>query len=412
MKILLTTDTFYPMVNGVVISTENLYKQLKSLGHEVRILTLSHTGEERVDGDIYYLKSFGVNIYPDIRAKSIFHNRLVKKIIDWQPDIIHSQTEFSTMFVSKKIAKKLEIPHIHTYHTMYEDYLKYIFKGKLISKDMSTKLTRILLNSLDGIVVPTEKVENILLKYGVKNNLYVIPTGIDINKFKNKISKIEKETLLRKLNITDKKVLVYIGRIAQEKNIEEVISFFEKVSKENGDIILLIVGGGPYIQKLITLSNELKLQDKIRFTGMIKPEEVCKYYQLGNAFVTSSTSETQGLTYIEALASGLPVVCRYDQCVVNLIIDGENGFTFKDENGFVKAVKSITSNELNLKKLSVNACKKADEYSIENFGKNILEVYEDTLFNFHFTKSKPYDIAAYKIKGYAKKIKSLYKESF
>lgn len=412
MKILLTTDTFYPMVNGVVISTENLYKQLKSQGHEVRILTLSHTGKEKVDGDIYYLKSFGVNIYPDIRAKSIFHNRLVKKIIDWQPDIIHSQTEFSTMFVSKKIAKKLEIPHVHTYHTMYEDYLKYIFKGKLISKDMSTKLTRILLNSLDGVVVPTEKVENILLKYGVKKNMYVVPTGIEINKFKNKISKEEKETILEKLNIYDKNILVYIGRIAEEKNIEEIIKFFEKLAIENGDITLLIVGGGPYVDKLIKLTSELNLQDKVKFTGMIKPEEVCKYYQLGNAFVTSSTSETQGLTYIEALASGLPVVCRYDPCIVNLIIDGENGFAFKDENGFINAVKSIISNELYLKKLSGNACKKAEEYSTETFGKNIIEVYEDTLYNFHFVKRKPYDLAAFKIKGYAKKIKSLYKESF
>lgn len=412
MKILLTTDTFYPMVNGVVISTQNLYKQLKSLGNDVKILTLSHTGEEKIDGDIYYLKSFGVNIYPNARAKSIFHNRLVKKIIDWKPDIIHSQTEFSTMFVSKKIAKELEIPHIHTYHTMYEDYLKYIFKGKLISKDMSTKLTKILLNSLDGIVVPTEKVEKVLLKYGVNRNMYVVPTGIEINKFKNKLTKEEKKELLGKLNIFSKSVLVYIGRIAEEKNIEEIIKFFGKLQKSDTDATLLIVGGGPYVEKLIKLTGELKLQDKVKFTGMVKPEEVCKYYQLGNAFVTSSTSETQGLTYIEALASGLPVVCRYDPCVENLIIDGENGFTFKDEDGFEAAVKYILSNELQLKRFSINACKKAEEYSTETFGKNILDVYEDTLFDFHFVRRKPYGIATDKIIGYAKKLKSLYKESF
>lgn len=411
MKILLTTDTFYPMVNGVVISTENLYKQLKSLGNEVKILTLSPSDEEKVDGDVYYLKSFGVNIYPNVRAKSFFHNKLIKMIIEWKPDIIHSQTEFSTMFVSKKIAKKLEIPHIHTYHTMYEDYLKYVFNGKLISKDMSIKLTRILLNSLDGIVVPTEKVENVLQKYGVNKNMYVIPTGIELNKFKSKITNEEKEALLEKLNINNSKVLVYIGRIAEEKNIEEIIKFFNKVQSENKNINLLIVGGGPYVEKLTNLARELNLDGKVKFTGMVKPDEVCKYYQLGNAFVTSSTSETQGLTYIEALASGLPVVCRYDPCVENLIIDGENGFTFKDEDGFINAVNSILSNEAQLKELSINACKKAEEYSTETFGENILEVYGDTLFNFNFIKRKPYDIAAYKLIGYAKKLKSLYKET-
>lgn len=412
MKILLTTDTFYPMVNGVVISTQNLYKQLKNLGNDVRILTLSPSGEEKIDGDIYYLRSFGVSIYPNARAKSFLHNKLIKKIIEWKPDIIHSQTEFSTMFVSKNIAKKLEIPHIHTYHTLYEDYLKYIFKGKLVSKDMSIKLTRILLNSLDGIVVPTEKVESVLRKYGVNKNMYIVPTGIEINKFKNKITKEEKEALLEKLNLYNKKILVYIGRIAEEKNIEEIIKFFNKVQIENNNITLLIVGGGPYVEKLIKLAKELKLEDKVKFTGMVKPDEVCKFYQLGNAFVTSSTSETQGLTYIEALASGLPVVCRYDPCVENLIIDGENGFTFKDENGFVSAVNSILTNEAKLKELSANALKKAEEYSTETFGENIFEVYKDTIFNFNFIRRKPYDIAAYKIKGYAKKLKNLYKESF
>jgi 1,2-diacylglycerol 3-alpha-glucosyltransferase len=203
MRILLTTDTYYPMINGVVISTDNLYKQLKKNGHDVRVLTLSSTGKERIIDDIYYTKSYRVNVYPGARITNPFSKRIIDDIIQWEPDIVHSQTEFSTMLIAKKIANQLNIPHIHTYHTMYEDYLNNIPGGRLITKKSLGRLVKSILNSSDGIIAPTEKVKGCLLNYGIRNDIHVVPTGIDINKFRNKISLEEKTKLLSKHEIFD-----------------------------------------------------------------------------------------------------------------------------------------------------------------------------------------------------------------
>lgn len=379
MKVLLTTDTFYPMVNGVVISTSNLYKQLRGKGHDVKILTLSSTREEKVDGDIYFVKSFGIKIYPGARIKSFFSNRIINEIIDWKPDIIHSQTEFSSMLISKKIVRNTGIPHVHTYHTMYEDYLKYLWNGRILTKGMAGKLTSILLNTMNAVIAPTEKVKNYLVDHGVEKNIYVIPTGIDISKFKVRLSEDEKRNLLSKYNIRYKNILVYIGRVAEEKNIEEIMNYFSKLSKVNKDICLMIVGGGPYLTNLKKLADDLELKDRIVFTGMISSNEIYKYYQLGDVFVMASTSETQGLTYIEALSSGVPVVCRNDACVKNLIVDGENGFKYENDEDFIKYINYVLSYNKTVHRMSNSAVKTAEEYSCEVFGDRINKVYMEVL---------------------------------
>lgn len=376
MKVLLTTDTYFPMINGVVTSINYLYKELKALGHDVKIMTLSHGSNERIDGDIYYLKSVKVGIYPDARIRMPFSGNLTKKIMEWKPDLIHSQTEFSTMIAAKFIAKKLNIPHLHTYHTMYEDYLKYIFKGRLISKNTAARLTKILLNSLDGVVAPTKKVEDVLLRYGIKVNTFIVPTGIDLSRFKQRISFEEKNSILSKYGIQkDEKVVVYVGRIAEEKNLSEIISYYAKIKNEIYNIKLLIVGGGPYLETLQAEVRELQLDGCIHFTGMVSPLEVYKYYQLGDAFITASTSESQGLTYIEALASGCPVICHWDRCVDGLIINGVNGFTYHNFEEFSSALQELYKGDTH-KELVEGANLKVEEYSCATFGKKISLIYE------------------------------------
>jgi 1,2-diacylglycerol 3-alpha-glucosyltransferase len=176
--------------------------------------------------------------------------------------------------------------------------------------------------------------------------------------------------------------------VAKEKNIEEIINYFSYLNKEMESVKLLIVGGGPYLENLKKLVNDLKLQHIIKFTGMVPQNEVYKYYQLGKAFVTASKSETQGLTYIEALASGTPVICRYDPCIEGLIIDGQTGFTYKNKSEFIKHVKDIFFNNELSYNLSSNALKKAEDYSCETFGEQINKVYLETLSKFAYEKKR------------------------
>lgn len=382
MKVLITTDTYYPMTNGVVVSTGNLYNQLKLLGHDVKILTLSSDGKEHIAGDIFYFSSYNINIYPNARIIKPSKNNIIRQLIKWRPDIIHSQSEFSTMIVAKYIKRKLNIPQVHTYHTMYEDYLHYFLGGKVLRKTALSKITRILLNTFDIVIAPTEKVKRRLMDCNISTGIEIVPTGINIEKFQEELSMQEKEKLLAKYELSSEdNILIYVGRIAEEKNIEEVLHLYNKALKYVKNTKLLIVGGGPYLSNLKGIVKDYGIEDYVKFTGMIDIDEIYKYYKIGDIFVTASTSETQGITYIEALASGLPVICRWDTCIKDLIINGQTGFTYENEKEFMESLINITSSQELKKRIICNLEDKVKEYSTEKFGEKVLEIYTSLLNN-------------------------------
>lgn len=376
MKILLTTDTFSPAINGVVVSVKNLYEELTKRGHEVKILTLSYTGFSYKEGDIYYLRSFNVRIYPGARGTFSYKNRFINEILEWSPDIVHSHTEFCTLIHAKYIRKRLRIPHIHTYHTMYEDYLGYVFKGKLISRRRAMDLIKKLLGSVDEIITPTKKAKGSLVAYGIDKPMSIIPTGIDLSRFKIEYQYTEKtKEIKEKMGIKkDDKVLIFLGRLGKEKNVDEII---ENIKELNSDlnIKMLIVGGGPYMDNLKKLVSELELEGNVIFTGMVSPEEVPLYYSLANIFVTASTSETQGLTYIEALASGLPVVCKYDEAVEGLIINGSNGYMYRSKEDFKQCIKLLINKSEDVQELRTKAKNSVERFSLNVFATDVERLY-------------------------------------
>jgi 1,2-diacylglycerol 3-alpha-glucosyltransferase len=376
MKILITTDTYSPIINGVVTSVKNLYKQLKFNGHDVKILTLSHTGNETVDGDVYYVKSIPIGIYPDARIKVPLYNKLIKEVIKWSPDVIHSQTEFSMMIASKYISNKLNIPHMHTYHTMYENYLVYILGGMVINKNISAKITKKILNSLDIVIAATNKTKNTLLSYGVNKPIYVIPTGIELSKFQQELLLEDQQKIMLDLQITQEdRIIAYVGRIAEEKNISEILMLLPDVIKKYKKVKLLIVGGGPYLNNLKEQVKNQNLEGNVIFTGMINSEEVFKYYKMAEIFVNASTSETQGLTFIEALSSGCPVVCKYDPCIDGVIEQGSNGYSYKEKGEFAYFVNEILRDPYLRDRMSKHAIIKANEYSSNIFANKVLDKY-------------------------------------
>ncbi len=376
MKILITTDVFAPAVNGVVTSVLNLCTQLKNRGNDVRILTLSNNKYSYKEKNVYYIKSFGINIYYNTRATVHFHDKYIKEILDWEPDIIHSQSEFFTFIFAKNIAKKLNIPIVHTYHTMYEYYTHYFTRHKKFGKKVVSMASKIVLSNVNIVIAPTQKVNDVLTNYGIKNKIVTVPTGIELGKFERKDTDNEIEKLRETLGIeNDTKVLVTIGRLGKEKNIDELLKNMKGLIQTNEKIILLIVGDGPYRHELELKVNEMNLKNNVIFTGMINPENIYKYYKIGDIFVSASESETQGLTYLEALASGLPAVCKKDECLNNVIIDNYNGFLYENSNEYIEKLKLILADPKLYTVMSNNACSIAEKYSTENFCKQIENVY-------------------------------------
>ena len=390
MKILLTSDWYKPIVNGVVTSVVNLKKELEERGHEVKVLTLSPTYESYRKENVYYIKSLNLEmIYPNARAVLPHVERFIQELIDWKPDIVHSQCEFMTFSYAVKISKKCKCPLLHTYHTIYEDYIHYLpgglssYKlGAAFEKKIVAQLSRSILNKTNQVIVPTEKVEKILEKYEVEEPISVIPTGSDLKNFQNRMSKSECENLKKKWNIPlENKVLVSVGRLAKEKNLEEILNYFARLiyEEEKQNLTLLIVGDGPDRERLEKISESLSLTGKVIFTGMVNPQDVGIYYQLGDVFVCASNSETQGITYIEALASGRPALCRKDECLNQVITDGYNGFQYETYEYFKMHLEYILEDETRKAEMGLRAKETAYLYSTWNFCTMAESLYKEVL---------------------------------
>ncbi len=383
MKILITTDWYKPVINGVVTSVVNLKEELEKSGHEVKVLTLSQKGTAFYEEDTYYVKSFGVKIYPQARATYSFRNKFVTELIKWKPDVIHSQCEWITFVFAKHIAQKLQIPIVHTYHTIYEDYTHYLMKSEKLGKQLVLFSSNKVLNATDYIVTPTNKARNLLLSYGIVNPIVTVPTGIDLEKYSVSLSEEKKEILLKKYGInSDKKIIVTVGRLALEKNIDDLILKMRYIKKFRQDIVLLIVGGGPYEAQLRQTVKKLGLDDCIKFSGMVSPKEVPDYFRLGEIFVSSSQSEAQGLTYIEALSCSLPLLCRKDECLDGVLVESVNGWFFKTDEEFKERLEEMLFDEAEYKMLKQNAEITSISFAKETFGRNIIAVYEKAIKNF------------------------------
>lgn len=378
MKILITTDTYRPTINGVVTSIESLKKALDRLGHDVRILTFSDSFNSKQEGDIYYMGSLGAGkFYPDARMNKLFYNRFYEDIMDWKPDIVHSQTEFTMFIQAKKIAKDLDIPLLHTYHTVYEDYTHYFSLNKKIGKELAKQFTKQIIKTTDGVVVPTNKIYNLLTEYNIHEDIYVAPTGINVQK----LSECDDFDIRSGYKIPeDKHIVLFLGRIGKEKNITEILQYLENIDRN--DIVFIIAGAGPFLSELKDICSNSKIRDRLIFTGMIDSSKVGNFYSKADVFVSASTSETQGLTFIESMACSTPIICRHDDCLDGVLIEGKTGFGYDTEEEFIDYLNQILDNEKLRAKMGKNCKQLVDEnYTEDSFANKIEQIYKKVIEN-------------------------------
>lgn len=374
MKILITSDWYHPVVNGVVRSILNLKSYLEDRGFDVKVLTLSNSTESYKKENVYYIGSLGAGkIYPEARISATLRNKFIEEIKDWKPDVVHSQCEFSTFMMATKIAKKAYCPIIHTYHTIYEDYTHYFSPSKKVGKKVISVFSKAIADRTDYIIAPSKKTLEILKSYDIEDEkIKIIPTGIEMPE------NLSDKYKLRDYYGFDKsdKIILYLGRLAEEKNIEELIDYYDKLHIEKLKFIL--VGGGPYLDSLKEYSK--KIDKRIYFAGMVKPKEVNNYYRMADAFVSASKSETQGLTYYEAMSNGTLAICRKDLCLDHVIIDDFNGYQYKDFYDFERFLQIIFSDDKKREELSQNARDYAlENFSIDSFGKKCEKIYKKAL---------------------------------
>ena len=244
MKILITTDVYFTKTNGVVTSVRNLIDELLKKGHEVRILTASDTMKSRREDNVYFIKSVPLErIYPDVRMPiSYYHHRFIRELIEWKPDLIHSQSEFFSYQHALRISRKTGAPIVHTYHTLYDQYVTYVLPSQRLGTYFAGKFVKYRLRKANAVVAPTTKVENVLKGYGLENTIHVVPSGIALEQHKQRISQETRAQMRKDLGIPeDAVVLLNLGRVGTEKNLSEVVEMFAGAQKHNSKLMLMIL---------------------------------------------------------------------------------------------------------------------------------------------------------------------------
>ena len=384
MRIGIFTETYTPYISGLVTSEIMLKKGLEKLGHEVYVVTANlesfhyeYDEEERV------LKVPGIptGIY-DSRLTAVYPLKAVNKIKSWNLDIIHSQTEFAIGTFARILAYQLDIPLVHTYHTMYEDYIHYITKGYFdkSSKKIVEYLTLFYCDkTATELIVPTKKTYDLFKeKYQVDRNIHIIPTGIELERFYTEnIDKKKLASIKRKEKITkDDFIAIFIGRLAQEKNVVFLLDVMKDLVPSLPKLKLLIVGDGPDYDLYKEIIEKDHLENNVIMIGKVAWEEVPYYYHLSDIFLTASHTETQGLTVIEAMASSVVPICIDDESFKNTVIDGLNGRIFNNEKECKEIITELYNDNELTKKLSNQARINSDRFSAKYFAESVLDVYK------------------------------------
>ena len=387
MRIGIFTDTYPPYINGVSTSVYMLKKALERKGHQVFVVTINNDSlryKFDENNTVIRIPGLPIGIY-DYRVTNIYPIRAMNIIRKWKLDVIHSHTEFSVGTFARIISRQFNIPLVHTYHTMYEDYTHYITKGYFdkSSKKIVEYLTLFYCDkTTNELIVPTKKTYDLFKqKYGVDRNIYIIPTGIEIERFytenvdNNKVEEIRKKLSLKE----DSFNIVFVGRLAKEKNVDLLLNAQKNIVEKSKNINLIIIGDGPDMDEYKKSVCKLKIDNNVIFVGKVPWETVPLYYRLADVFATASRTETQGLTVIEAMAASVAPICIDDESFRNTVIDGLNGKIFNDQEEYEKIVVELYKDRKLLNQLQKQARLNAEIHSSKYYGESVLDVYKHAI---------------------------------
>lgn len=383
MRIGIFTDTYFPQVSGVSTSIKVLTDQLRKMGHTVIIFTTTDPKATEEEEDIVRLASIPFFAFKDRRIALSGAGKAFRIAKKYNLDIIHTQTEFSLGLLAKALGGLLGIPTVHTYHTMYEKYLHYIADGKLLTPTHVGYLTRNFCNQTHGVIAPSQMTKDTLLGYGVLQEIHVIPTGISIPEYDEDAAKALREKLgYSRQHI----VLLSLSRLSKEKNIMALVRSMPKLLQQDTRYRLCIVGDGPEKAELEAVVRQLNLEAVVSFVGEVKNEHVGQYYQMADVYLNASESETQGLTYLEALVNRLPVIAKETDYLKEIISRPAFGKLFKTDEELANTVISFVSEKAAREASCDTQHHLLEDISSETFARRVLSVYEGAIAGYDWEK--------------------------
>ncbi|MEC9487925.1 MAG: glycosyltransferase family 4 protein [Halanaerobium sp.] len=377
MKIAFFSDSYRPYISGVVNSIDTFKGELESRGHQVFIFAPDYPNAGSEPG-VFRFSSIPAFTNPGFRVAIPFSLSVTSQVEELGIDIIHTHSPFNMGILGAHIAEKLNLPLAFTYHTLYEEYAHYapILEG--VARKIAIKISKDYCENCDLVITPTAEIKERLHKYGTRNTIIPIPTGIPMKRY----LEADRNWLSRNYpHLQGKTVILYLGRLGKEKNIYILWNIFRELQQQYQDLHLLLVGGGPEEENIRKQVIKLGLRDKVTMTGYVEPEEVVNYYSGADIFAFPSETETQGLVVLEAMAASLPVVAMDAQGPRDFLADTGAGLLAEpNASSFAERLKQLI--EMGPAARSVmgeEARQIASEYSSGRMAERLIDSYNDLI---------------------------------
>ena len=382
LKIAIFSDSALPILNGVSVSIDALVKELRNQGHSVHIFTSSYRGHKDSDPNTHrflatefpWTKDYPCAIYPFY--PKVFQFRKIGF------DIIHTHTPWTLGLVGLRWGQSHQIPVVATYHTLYDKYAHYIpLLPKRYVRYKIAKHTNYYYNHVHQVITPSDASKKWLLRHSVKKPITVIPTSIPNSSSHNR------EELRKMMGIhPDTQIMLYVGRIAKEKNMALLFEAAQKAFYQNPNLHFWLVGDGPYRKHCAHLARTLGIGDRVKFIGYIPRHEVDQYYAISDLFTFSSITETQGLVVSEAMSYGLPAIVVKGGGAGDAVQDGVNGYLVNNDfKLFSNKIVNLTTNQELYNKLAQGASSSL-QYTLPDMAQDVLNIYRDSITNFRREK--------------------------
>ncbi|MBW3197209.1 glycosyltransferase [Marinobacter nauticus] len=382
LRVTMFTNNYLPFIGGVPISIERLRRGLEHLGDSTQIVAPRYRDQPSHEDAVVRVPSLlAMGEKREFRLANIFLARIRKQVRAFRPDVIHLHHPFWLGSLGLFMARQLRIPAIYTYHTRLEHYAHFVpLPGMLFRNLISHALIKRFANRCDGVIVPTYSTEEYLRMIGVTTPTFVQPTGIEYERFQA-VKPADVEALRKRLGLSNEKVFISVARLSNEKNIDFMIEAIDRLRQESDvPFRFLMIGDGHQRDRLQKKIDSLELGSHFTLVGAVQPEEMALWYNLGDAFLFASKSETQGMVILEAMSAGLPVVAVRSSGIEDVVRDGLNGYkTPENQARWIEKAQRLLEDDKLRTELSDKARAFAEDYSIEQFARDVRGIYATSL---------------------------------
>ncbi|MCS6785873.1 MAG: glycosyltransferase [Thiobacillaceae bacterium] len=377
MRILLLSDVYFPRINGVSTSIQTLRRELLAAGHAVTLVAPAYGGEPAEAG-VIRVPGWQPPFDPEDRLMHWPALTGALAALPDRPDVVHVHTPFCAHYAGLRLARRLEVPVVESYHTLFAEYFHHYLPilPRPWLKALARTISRRQCAAVDAVVAPSVPMRDALREYGVRTRIEVIPTGLLPEAFVpgNGAGFRAAHGLP-----AHAPVLLYVGRVAFEKNIGFLLDMMAVLRRSQPQAILVIAGEGPAGHALRQQVRRLGLEGQVRFVGYLdRQRELPDCYRAADLFVFASKTETQGLVLLEAMAQGTPVVALAEMGTREVLVEGEGCRIAPDEPAaFAAIVGELLADAEQRRRLAQAALTYAQAWRAERMVARVAQLYAE-----------------------------------